>query len=275
MKLNSIYMGVLVCVTGIHAAHAQQSSDLPLWELGAFGLGISQQAYPGSDQQVQRVLPFPYFVYRGQYLRADRDTAGLRAVKTQDFELDIGVAGSFGSSSDKLEARTGMPKLGTMVEFGPRAKWNLGEGPGKGRWGLELPLRGVFDLSDGGQYRGVAFEPKLTFSRRSVNGWAYSTSAGAIFANRQLADTYYGVAAPFALANRPVYEAKSGLVALRLGVFASRSITPDWRFFSFARLDSVAGAANEGSPLVKQKTGASVGLGLTYTWLRSEAKASP
>jgi MipA family protein len=275
MKLKSIYLGATVLLASMHTAHAQQGADLPLWELGGVGLGVSQQAYPGSDQQVQRGLLLPYVIYRGEFLRADRDTAGLRAIKTQDFELDIGVAGSFGAGSDKIDARVGMPKLGTLVEFGPRVKWNLGEGPGKGRWGLELPLRGVFDLSDGGKYRGVAFEPELTFSRRSVNGWGYSTSVGAILANRQLADTYYGVAAPFALANRPAYTAKSGLVAWRLGVSASRSITPDWRFFSFARVDSVAGAANEDSPLVKQKTGGSVGIGLTYTWLRSEAKARP
>lgn len=275
MKPNSIYVSMLAIFSGISSASAQQSADLPLWELGGFGLGVSQQAYPGSDQQVQRGLVLPYFIYRGQYLRADQGSAGLRAIKTDDFELDIGVAGSFGSGSDDIQARKGMPKLGTLVEFGPRVKWNLGEGPGKGRWSVELPVRGVFDLSDGGQYRGVAVEPELVFSRRSSSGWAYSTSVGAILANRQLADTYYGVAAPFALANRPAYAAKNGLVAWRLGVSASRSITPDWRFFSFARIDSVAGAANENSPLVKQKNGASIGVGVAYTWLRSESKARP
>ncbi len=275
MKPNSIYMTILAIFASAGSARAQQSADLPLWELGGFGLGVSQQAYPGSDQQVQRGLVLPYVIYRGQYLRADQGSAGLRAIKTQDFELDIGVAGSFGSGSDDIQARKGMPKLGTLVEFGPRAKWNLGEGPGKGRWSVELPLRGVFDLSDGGQYRGIAVEPELVFSRRGPTGWAYSTSVGAILANRQLADTYYGVATPFAVANRPAYAAKSGLVAWRLGVSASRSITPDWRFFSFAQLDSVSGAANENSPLVKQKNGASIGIGVAYTWMRSEAKARP
>ncbi|TAG26774.1 MAG: MipA/OmpV family protein [Burkholderiales bacterium] len=275
MKRISLYLTMLASFVGISSAKAQQGADLPLWELGAFGLGVSQQAYPGSDQQVNRGLALPYFIYRGQYLRADQGTAGLRAIKTDDFELDIGVAGSFGSGSDEIEARKGMSQLGTLVEFGPRVKWNLGEGPGKGRWSVALPLRGVFDLSDGGEYRGLAFEPELVFSRRSPTGWAYSSSVGAIIANRQLADTYYGVASPFALANRPAYAAKSGLVAWRLGVSATRSITPDWRFFSFARIDSVAGAANEDSPLVKQKNGASVGIGLSYTWLRSEAKARP
>lgn len=275
MKLNSIFLALLAVFGAVETASAQQSAERPLWEIGGVGFAVSQQAYPGSDQQVQRGLALPYFIYRGQYLRADEGSAGVRAVKTDAFELDVGVAGSFGSGSDVINARAGMPTLGTLVEFGPRVKWNLGEGPGKGRWRLELPLRGVFDLSDGGQYRGLAFAPELQFSRRSQSGWAYSTSVGAIWGNRQLADHYYGVAAPFATANRAAYTASGGLVAWRLGVSANRSITPDWRFFSFARLDSVSGAANENSPLVKQKTGASIGVGLAYTWMRSEAKARP
>ena len=275
MKLLGIYAAAFTALLSWSNASAQQSNELPLWELGAFGLGVSQQAYPGSDQQINRGLVLPYFIYRGQYLRADQGTAGLRAIKTENFELDVGVAGSFGSGGDEIKARTGMPKLGTMVEFGPRGKWKLSERPGNGRWSLELPLRGVFDLSDGAGYRGLAFEPELVFSRRSPTGWAYSASAGAILANRALADTYYGVSAPFALVNRPAYAAKSGLVAWRLGVSASRSVAPDWRVFGFARVDSVAGAANESSPLVQQKNGASVGIGLAYTWVRSEAKARP
>jgi len=39
-------------------------------------------------------------------------------------------------------------------------------------------------------------------------------------------------------------------------------------------VDIVEGAANQDSPLVRQTTGGSVGLGLTYTWMRSERQAS-
>ena len=162
-------------VTGVISSApvaAQSSSSLPLWELGTFGVGISQQAYPGSDQQVNRGLVLPSLVYRGQFLRADRETAGLRAIKTPRFELDIGVAGSFGARSDDVAARRGMPDLGTLVEFGPRIKWNLGEGPGGGRWRAELPVRGVFDLNDRAAHRGMAFEPELSFQRRAKGGWA-------------------------------------------------------------------------------------------------------
>lgn len=265
---------VLVLLAPVAAmAQTQPAPLLPLWELGGFGVGVSQQAYPGSDQQVNRGLALPYLVYRGRFLRADRETAGFRAIRTPRFELDIGVAGSFAAGSDEIEARRGMPELGTLAEFGPRVKWNLGEGWGGGRFQLELPLRGVFDLDDRAEYRGMAFEPKLVFQRRTQGGWSYSASVGAIVANRQLAETLYGVDTAFALSDRAAYTARGGLVAWRLSASFSRNLSPDWRAFGFARLDSVQGAANEASPLVRRKNGATVGLGVAYTWLRSDRSA--
>lgn len=252
---------------------AQTAAAPPLWELGGVALGVSQQAYPGADQQINRALALPFFIYRGEFFRADRDTAGIRAIKTSEYEIDVGLAGSFGASSNQIEARRGMRDLGTLIELGPRLKWNLGPAPGNGRWRAELPLRAVFDISDGAANRGLSFEPELVYEREAKGAWRYSASVGAIVANTKLARTFYEVSSTEATALRPSYAAKSGLVAWRLGASATRSLSPDWRVFGFARIDSVAGAANDASPLVRQTTGASIGVGLAYTWLRSEARA--
>ncbi len=206
-------------------------------------------------------------------LRADRGSVGLRALKTERFEIDVGFAGAFGSDSKDSDARRGMPDLGTLVEFGPRAKWWLGDDGAGGRWVLELPLRGVFDASDGFASRGLALEPELGYRRVTSGGWRSHASIGAVFGNRRLTDTFYGVAPAFANAERPAYEAGAGLIAWRLGLSLSRPLAPDWRMFGFARIDSVAGAANRDSPLVRRDTGVSVGLGLSWTWLRAERRA--
>jgi outer membrane protein len=270
-------LGCALLLGSWSSALAQQPQvatvNLPLWELGGLALGVSQQAYPGSDQQVNRALALPFFIYRGEFFRADRDTAGLRAIKTSNYELDIGVAGAFGGDTAELEARRGMPQLGTLVEFGPRLKLNLAESPGWGRWRVELPLRAVFDLSNQATHRGLSFEPKVVFDGRPANGWFYSASVSAILADQPLARTFYDVTTAQATAQRAAYSAKSGLVAWRLSTSVSRSLGPDWRLFGFARLDTVAGAVNEDSPLVRQKTGASVGAGLVYTWTRAEQTA--
>lgn len=271
--LRALRLAALLFAAVPVAARAE-AAPLPLWEIGAFGVGVSQQAYPGSDQQVNRGLALPYLVYRGKFLRADRETAGLRAIKTPRFELDVGVAGSFGARSDDIEARRGMPDLGTLVEFGPRAKWNLGEGPGGGSWRLELPLRGVFDLGDRAKDRGLAFEPRLVFQRQANAGWGYTASVSALVADQRLARVFYGVDPVDARADRPAYEAQSGLVAWRVSASFSRNLSRDWRWFGFGRFDTVRGAANESSPLVRRTEGASVGLGVAYTWMRSDRSAS-
>ena len=106
---------VLAAALATPAIQAQPAE--PLWEIGIGAFGISQQAYPGADQQVNRGIALPYALYRGEVLRVDRGGAGLRAVKQPAFEVDIGVSGAFGARSDDIEARRGMPDLGTLVEF--------------------------------------------------------------------------------------------------------------------------------------------------------------
>jgi MipA family protein len=258
----------------VQASEAQTAGAAPpLWEIGAFALGVSQQAYPGSDTQLKRALALPFVVYRGHWLRADRDTLGVRAVKTSRLELDVGLAGSFGGGDEEIEARRGMRELGTLVELGPRVKYLLGEGVGGGRWRVDLPLRGVFDLNDAASYRGLAFEPRLFYERQSASGWRYGTSLSVILADRRLASDFYGVSTADATSGRPAYSASAGLVSTRLSLSATRSLNRDWRLFGFARLETVRGAANEDSPLVRKKSGASVGLGVSYTLMRSQARA--
>ena len=256
------------------AAQAQAAADLPLWEVGVVGVGVSQQAYPGSAEQVRRALALPYVIYRGKYLRADRDNIGVRVVNQERYELDVGFAGAFGSRASDTEARRGMPELGTLVEFGPRLKWNLGAAPGDGRLRADVALRGVFDLSDSLRYKGLSLEPRLVYEQRGEGGWRYGASGGPLLGNARLADTFYGVAPAYALPDRPAYAAKAGLIAWRLGVSASREVTPDLRLFLFGRLDSVAGAANRDSPLVRKTNGGSVGVGLSYTFARSSQRAA-
>ncbi|MGZ5180337.1 MAG: MipA/OmpV family protein [Ramlibacter sp.] len=244
-----------------------------LWEIGGVAIGASQQAYPGSGQQVRRGIALPYLLYRGQYLRADNDGVGVRPVKTPLYEFDVSAAAAFGSSASNDPVRRGMPNLGTLVEFGPRVKVNLGAAPGDGRWRLDLPVRGVFDLSHQLTYRGAVFQPGLYWSRRARGAWSFGAGASLVFADRKLASTFYEVAPAYVTATRPAYEARSGLLASRLSATIAKDITRDWTVFSFARIDSVAGAANRASPLVRATTGHTIGIGVSWTWLRSEARA--
>jgi MipA family protein len=214
----------------------------------------------------------PFFLYRGDVVRVDQGTAGLRALRTDRWELDVGFAGSFGARANEVPERAGMPELGTMVEFGPRLKYRVtppGETWMGGRLRLDLPVRAVFDVSNSFDRKGVSFEPEFIFERRTRSGWFYNTTVSAVVGDRRLNDTFYGVAPAFATAARPAYAAQSGLISWRLNTSFAKPLDRDWRVFGFARVETVSGAANEASPLVRKTTGMTAGIGLAYTWMRS------
>lgn len=251
----------------------ENAGAAPLWELGVGALALSQPAYPGSDERVDRAIALPYLIYRGLWLRADDQGVGVRPIHTPEFEFDISAAASFGSDGDEVLARRGMPRLGTLVEFGPRLRWHLGGTRETGRWRLDLPLRGVFSLSDSLAYRGLVWQPGLGWQQRS-GPWRFDAGVSALVGNRRLASTFYGVDPACATAARPAYEAGAGLIAWRLSASVAREVGRDWRVFAYARMDTVAGARNRSSPLVRETTGATAAVGLSYTWLRSTARAA-
>ena len=142
----------------------------PLWEVGVFGFGVSQAAYPGAAERTQRAFGLPFAIYRGRYFRVDENTVGVRALKTPTTELDIGFAGSFGARSTDVAIRRGMPSLGTLFEFGPRLKVNLPAPLPGSLLRVDLPVRAVLDVSDSFRGRGVSFEPDLDFGLRTAGG---------------------------------------------------------------------------------------------------------
>ena len=252
---------------------AQQERDRPLWEIGAVGIGLSQQAYPGSSESIGRALVIPFGIYRGELLRIEGGGANLRAMSTPRVELDLGVSGSLGGRADDSVARRGMADLGTRVEIGPRLRWHITDPQKADRWRLDLPVRGVFDLSNGLATRGAVFEPELSYSHRDREGWTYSTGISLVLANQSMNALFYGVSAEEVTATRAAYEAKAGLLTMRLSGTISRPLNRDTRLIAFGRMDSVNGAANQASPLVQQNTGFSAGVVLAYTWKQSEARA--
>jgi outer membrane scaffolding protein for murein synthesis (MipA/OmpV family) len=135
-------------------------------------------------------------------------------------------------------------------------------------------LRAVFDLSDSGRDRGYTFEPGLSVGWRP---WA-KTSVGvgltAFFGDRRINQLFYGVDPQFAgTAGRTAFDAQAGLIATRLSLSMSTAVSRDMYFGSYLRFDTVRGAANEDSPLVRKTEGLTAGVGLSWTLFRSERPA--
>jgi len=267
-------LAVAVSFTG-NMALAQDEPDVggtsrPLWEAGVAGFALESPAYPGAAQSVQKGLVLPYFVYRGSILRAGGGTFGARMAKTDDFEVDMGFAGSLSALSDDITVRTGMPDLGFLLEFGPCVKYTLARPSANSLVRLEVPLRGVFEFQDGVNLQGLAFEPRITYDHRNLfAGTGVSSSFGLMYGDKKFNQYLYGVPASSSTAQRNAYDAKAGLIAPRFQLTLNHAINKDVRIFGLTRFDAAHWGVNSSSPLHVKNSGVTVGLGMVWTLGRS------
>jgi outer membrane protein len=248
---------------------APNARALPLWELGVIGGGLSTPAYPGASVTNRRALALPYFIYRGEVVRAEQGGVDARLLRTDFVEVNIGAAGSLPADSEDVAIRRGMPDLGTLLEFGPQAKFMLARPSAQSRVHLDVPLRAVIEARGGLRNQGAVFEPRLVYDMRGA-GWTLSANAGVLFGTEKLNRYFYGVAPQYATAGRAAYEAKGGYMLSRLGLWLSKDVTPDGRLYGFVRYDNYGGAANRASPLFQQGHGLSVGVGVAWTLMESQ-----
>ncbi|HET9403894.1 MAG TPA: MipA/OmpV family protein, partial [Burkholderiales bacterium] len=100
----ALFHAVLVCAGAAACARAEQ---LPLWEAGMGAAALSFPDYRGSDERQFWLLPFPYLVYRGEFLQADERRMRGVFFKTERAELDLSFNGSVPVDSDDNDARRG------------------------------------------------------------------------------------------------------------------------------------------------------------------------
>lgn len=273
MRTSSILALAGACLLPAIAA-AQDKQQLPLWEAGIGAAGFSTPAYPGAEDRSNRGLVLPFLIYRGKVFRADRNGVGARLLNTDKLEFDIGFSGSLPAHSDDVEARRGMPDLGTLLEFGPRLKYKFAELGEQGRVRFELPLRAVIEARGGLRRQGWTMEPRLVWERRGEGArWTLDAQLGAVFGDRRVNRYFYEVAPEYATAARPVYHADAGLMLVRTGVGGSWRLNRDLRLFSSVRYELYSGAANKDSPLMRKSSGASAFVGMVWTFARSQQQA--
>lgn len=245
---------------------APRTREAPLWELGAGVVALQLPHYRGSEQSRTWLLPVPYAVYRGQYLRADREGARAVLLERRVIEVDLSVAGSAPARSDGNRARQGMPDLAPTFEVGPNANITFARGPD---WKMELraPVRGAFTLERTSRHVGWSAAPYVT-AEWAQAGWDLGVRLGGLWGNRRFHDYTYGVAPEYATAARPAYRAPGGSAGWQATAGASRRFGSFW-VGAFVRADSVRGAAFAASPLVTRPETWSAGLAVSYVFVRS------
>ena len=256
------------------AATGARAEQLPLWEAGAGVTVISLPDYRGSNERRSWLLPFPYLVYRGEFLQADeRRTRGL-FYKTERFELDASVSATPPVESSGNDARRGMPDLDATLEIGPALNvLLLRTNDRKARLELRLPVRAALatDFSHV-QFAGWVFQPNLNLDLRDAlgqGGWKLGMLAGPMFSDRRYNQYIYGVDPAFATAGRPAYNAGGGYAGTQFIAALSKRYRDFW-IGGFARWDTLNNAVFADSPLVK--TNQYFAAGVAVAWVIGESK---
>ncbi len=250
---------------------AARSAELPLWEAGAGIAVLDFPDYRGADERHTLVLPIPYLVYRGDFLKADRESIRGQFYKDDRLDLHLSVNGAIPVDSGDNTARRGMPDLDPTLEIGPNLTVMLLRSDTM-HLNLRFPLRAVIaaNLSHA-RDEGWVFQPQINvdfYDRFPGPGWNLGFAAGPLFGNKRYHNYFYGVAAQFATPGRPAYEAGAGYAGMQWIAALSKRYPSYW-VGGFMRADTLSGAVFETSPLVRQKDAFSVGIAASWIFSRS------
>ena len=229
--------------------------------------GIVFPDYRGSDELRAYPIPLPYVVYRGKFLKADRE--GLRGeFFNRDYaELSLSANGSIPVNSDDNGIRQGMPDLKPTVELGPSLDLHLWRSTDSQlQLDLILPLRGAVSVESSPQFIGVLFAPRFNLDIKNVaglSGWNAGIGLGPLFADEKYHDYFYEVAPRFATSERPAYDARGGYSGSHVLLSLSKRFPKYW-VGGYMRVDSLHGATFDRSPLVAQDYALSGGIGIAW-----------
>jgi MipA family protein len=254
------------------------SQEKPLWELGAGMILLQLPDYVGADRNRLYLLPYPYFIYRGDILDIDKDRVPGRLFKSKRGIFEFSFFGQPPVSSSDNEARQGMPDLDTTFEVGPSSTITLLEGrQRKDALKLFLPMRAVFSTDFTSlRHQGWVFSPRLFFEAKDLfdsPGFEFAVSAGPTFADSAYHSFYYSVEPEFATPSRPGYSAGGGYSWTALTLSLSKPYK-DLIFTAFVSMNLLPGSVIEESPLVKKNYAFMSGLMMSWIFMKSTKTVS-
>jgi outer membrane scaffolding protein for murein synthesis (MipA/OmpV family) len=263
----------ILCLSLICAPGAR-GEDQPLWEAGLGFTVLDFADYRGSDERTRYLLPVPYALYRGSILRVDRDRVRGMFFEADRVSIQLSVSGSVPVNSSDNAARKGMPDLDPTLEIGPSLELRLYESAAsRVTVDLRLPARTVIATDIRHTHNvGWVFQPQINFDFRNVfqdAEWKTGLALGPVYGDKRYHNYFYGVTPEFATTQRPAYVAESGYAGGQVIATVSRRYQRMW-VGGFVRWDSVAGAAFEPSPLVRQNNTVTTGLAVVWRLQQSQ-----
>jgi len=259
------HLPVAICLLALSSTAV--AAEKPLWEIGAGISALSFPDYRGSDDSSLYAMPFPYVVYRGDFLKADRNGIRGTLFDSDRVEFNLSFGASIPVKSEDSSARFGMPDLDPSVEIGPALDIHLWKSADKRyKLDLRLPVRAALNVRDGFSDLGWVFSPRINLDITDIPGlpgWNLGMLAGPMYGSERNHDYFYSVSAPYATPDRPVYDARNGYAGSQFIIGVSKRF-PDYWLGGFLRWDTLDGAVFEDSPLVRSNHYFAAGIGIAW-----------
>lgn len=249
---------ILVIFLSLYTLFAEESK----LELGVGLSALSFPDYLGSKSTKQIVLPFPYIRYQYKYLTIDKNGINRKLFGLNGLRLDISLGGSLPADSENSKAREGMPDLDFTGEIGPQLTYTIYDNSSS-KLNFELPIRAVFSTNFTNlNYRGIVSSPRIIYSI-NIKDIELDFSTGAMFGDEYFHDYFYSVDQQYVSADRPYYQANSGLTSFRHKLTVTMQ-EGNWWAKTFLSYHDLRQSTFKGSPLVETKSATYAGLAVAY-----------
>ncbi len=259
------------------AADPAPEGTRPLWELGVGAAGYYKPNYPGSDVQSGLAIAFPYFIYRGKWLRIDRSLQGI-LLETDRLKLSLTAGGTALVDNEESDARDGMPDLDRTVSIGPDLSVLLSNPANSNSlWGrLAVSTAYSYDTDNWTfKQRGWVANARLRYQRPLLGErLRLSTQIGARFADSANNGYFYNVSPTYARPGRSVYDADGGYAGAELAL----GLDGRWRrlrWSLYGAYQNLDGTVFANSPLVSSDHNFSVGASIAWVFLQSKQRVTP
>jgi len=252
------------CLTLVFAAGVNypeneiKEHDSTSFEWGPSLLFLRMNHYRGSNQYMNKVIPFPYFCYESKHVEAEPSYVRGTIFENNYFSLKISVMAGLSVDSTENAAREDMPDLDYLFEIGPMLILKLWESDNNiHRVTLESPFRRVFSTNftsvDQVGWWSVPYINYRINPNKYTLGIGADLSAAAMFADNGYHDYFYSVDREYATNERAEYDAVGGYSGVQLCMVLERRIG-NFIFIPVVRYDYLKRAVFEDSPLVKTKS---------------------
>lgn len=271
----------LVSIVGAHADSGTRATGLtePLWEMGVGGGGFSGPTYPGADDATTQALFIPFIIYRGEVFSIGEES-GARALAfaNEKIELDVSLGASLAADASEDDDREGMPDLDFLFEIGPQIIYHAARHDydyWTGHFDIKLRTRAVIgtDFNSFDEH-GYIVEPAFVYEFKSKRDSQLEVQVDIeiLSGSERLNEYFYNVEQQYETPTRAEYHADAGYIGTELGIGVSLPVNRNLRIFAGMDAEFYDNSANQDSPLFKDKTAISGGIGLVYTFFESEAR---